>query len=139
MHASQIQEQKKHYEDLLSKAKSEKKLAEERAQTALNEGLQKKFKESESRCQSLQETVEELREALERQRATSELREDMLQSTIDELEKQVKMANTRCEEMATQMTESNRPLVRQIEAMQTSAATQQDTWLMKKKKKKKLL
>jgi hypothetical protein len=48
--------------------------AEKKAAAAAQEGTAKRLRDAEARCESLEETVEELRVAMDRQRAAADMR-----------------------------------------------------------------
>lgn len=52
--------------------------AEERARESASQGLARKLREAEARCEALAESCGELRDALDRQRQAADLREEML-------------------------------------------------------------
>ncbi len=52
--------------------------AEERARESASQGLARKLREAEARCEALAESCAELRDALDRQRQAADLREEML-------------------------------------------------------------
>ncbi|KAK9829150.1 hypothetical protein WJX72_004204 [[Myrmecia] bisecta] len=127
-HRTELDAQKQHYEGLLQRSRTAQLESEERAASSAKEGLARKVKEAEARAESLAETVEELRLALERQRAAADLREDLLQREIADMERRCQAAEARHEELAGKLPEATRPLLRQIEAMQSAAAAQQEAW-----------
>ena len=55
--------------------------AERKAAVAAQEGTAKRLRDAESRCESLEETVEELRVAMDRQRAAADMRCDRTRAT----------------------------------------------------------
>nr|XP_027186335.1 golgin candidate 5-like [Cicer arietinum] len=52
----------------------------------------------------------------------------MLHRDIDNLQKHYQESERRCEELITQVVESTRPLLRQIEAMQEANAIRAEAW-----------
>lgn len=127
-HKIELEAQKQHYEGLLQQSRSSQLAAEERAAAAAKGGLGKKLKEAEGRADALSETVAELRAGLERQRAAADLREDMLQRELREVERRCQGAEARHEELASNIPEATRPLLRQLEAMQAAAAANSEAW-----------
>ncbi|XP_071675280.1 golgin candidate 5 isoform X3 [Lolium perenne] len=63
-------------------------------------------------------TIEELRNALTRQEQEAAFMEERLKRDHDDLQKRYQASELRYNELVTQVPESTRPLLRQIEAMQ---------------------
>eukprot|EP00798_Chlamydomonas_sp_ICE-L_P005801 gene5801-6085_t len=98
--------------------------AEERGREVASQGLARKLRESESRCEALTESVVEFREALDRQRQAADLREEMLKQDISDLERRCHATELRHQELTSKLPEATRPLLRQIEAMQAATEAQ---------------
>ncbi|CAH1439175.1 unnamed protein product [Lactuca virosa] len=62
------------------------------------------------------QTLEELRQTLCRKEQQEVYREDMLRREIDDLQKRYQASKHRCEKLVMQVSESTRPLLKQIEA-----------------------
>ncbi|GIL51684.1 hypothetical protein Vafri_7615 [Volvox africanus] len=123
-----LESQREHFELLLQKAKSDQVDAEERARDAAAQGLGRRLRESEARCEALAESCAELRDALDRQRQAADLREEMLKADINDLERRCQAAELRHQDLAAKMPEATRPLLRQIEAMQSAMEAQAEAW-----------
>ncbi|GIL86742.1 hypothetical protein Vretifemale_14987, partial [Volvox reticuliferus] len=123
-----LDSQREHFELLLQKAKSDQVDAEERARDAAAQGLGRRLRESETRCEALAESCAELRDALDRQRQAADLREEMLKADISDLERRCQAAELRHQDLAAKMPEATRPLLRQIEAMQSAMEAQAEAW-----------
>ncbi|XP_021892113.1 golgin candidate 5-like [Carica papaya] len=76
----------------------------------------------------LVQALEELRQTLSRKEQLAVFREDMLHRDIEDLQKRYQASERRCEELVTQVPESTRPLLRQIEAMQETTARRAEAW-----------
>ncbi|MBA0663780.1 hypothetical protein Goklo_003869 [Gossypium klotzschianum] len=76
----------------------------------------------------LVQTLEELRQTLSRKEQQAVFREDMLRRDIEDLQKRYQASERRCEELITQVPESTRPLLRQIEAMQETTSRRAEAW-----------
>ncbi|KAI7748649.1 hypothetical protein M8C21_012449, partial [Ambrosia artemisiifolia] len=87
-----------------------------------------KLKEAEERESMLVQTLEELRQTLSRKEQQAIFREDMLRRDIEDLQKRYQASERRCEELVTQVPESTRPLLRQIEAIQETTARKAEAW-----------
>ncbi|KAG2489635.1 hypothetical protein HYH03_011914 [Edaphochlamys debaryana] len=125
---SDLESQKEHFELLLQKAKSDQVDAEERARDAAAQGLARRLREAEARCEALTESCAELRDALDRQRQAADLREEMLKADLSDLERRCQGAELRHQDLAAKLPETTRPLLRQIEAMQAAAEAQTEAW-----------
>ncbi|KAL3150595.1 hypothetical protein ABBQ32_000402 [Trebouxia sp. C0010 RCD-2024] len=127
-HKADLEQQKQHYEALLKQAHSWQVVAEEKAAASAKEGMGKRAREAEASAQALAETVEELRLTLDRQRASAELREEGLQREVRDLEQRCQAAEARHQDLAANIPEATRPLLRQLEAMQASASANAQAW-----------
>ncbi|KAL7152463.1 hypothetical protein ABFS83_04G098800 [Erythranthe nasuta] len=127
-HQAEIATQKEYYTNALNIAKEAEALAEARANTEARTELESLLREAEERESMLVQTLEELRQTLSRKEQQAVSREDMLRKDIEDLQKRYQASERRCEELITQVPESTRPLLRQIEAMQESAARRAEAW-----------
>ncbi|KXZ57009.1 hypothetical protein GPECTOR_1g911 [Gonium pectorale] len=123
-----LEAQREHFESLLSKARQEHAEAEERVRDAAAQGLARKLRDAEARCEALSESCVELRDALDRQRQAADLREEMLKADLADLERRCQAAELRHQDLASKVPEATRPLLRQIEAMQAAVEAQADAW-----------
>ncbi|KAK1289155.1 Golgin candidate 5 [Acorus calamus] len=115
---AELAAQKEIYTNALNAAKEAEALAEARANSEAKIELERRLKESGEREAMLVQTLEELRQTLSRTEQQAVFREEMLRRDIDDLQKRYQASELRCEELITQVPESTRPLLRQIEAMQ---------------------
>ncbi|XP_065866148.1 golgin candidate 5 [Euphorbia lathyris] len=117
-HQAELAAQKEYYTNALTAAKEAEALAEARANNEAKTELESRLREAEERDSMLVQTLEELRQTLSRTEQQAVFREDMLRRDIEDLQKRYQASERRCEELVTQVPESTRPLLRQIEAMQ---------------------
>ncbi|KAF5181160.1 Golgin candidate [Thalictrum thalictroides] len=127
-HQAELAAQKEHYSNALNAAKEAEALAEARANSEARTELESRLKEAGEREATLVQTLEELRQTLTRTEQQAVFREDMLRRDIDDLQKRYQASERRCEELITQVPESTRPLLRQIEAMQETTARRAEAW-----------
>ncbi|KAG9141499.1 hypothetical protein Leryth_001929 [Lithospermum erythrorhizon] len=121
-HQGELASQKEYYTDALNAAKEAEALAEARVNFEARNELEGRLREAQEREAMLVQTLEELRQTLSRKEQQAAFREDMLRKDIEDLQKRYQASERRCEELITQVPESTRPLLRQIEAMQETAA-----------------
>ncbi|GMP34902.1 hypothetical protein CsSME_00007581 [Camellia sinensis var. sinensis] len=103
-------------------------LAEARANNEARTALESRLREAEERETMLVQALEELRQTLSRKEQQAVFREDMLRRDIEDLQKRYQESERRCEELVTQVPESTRPLLRQIEAMQETTGRRAEAW-----------
>ncbi|KAM7480468.1 hypothetical protein LguiA_028681 [Lonicera macranthoides] len=127
-HQVELTTQKEYYTNALNAAKEAEALAEARANDEARSELESRLREAEEREAMLVRALEELRQTLSRQEQQAVFREDMLRRDIDDLQKRYQASERRCEELVTQVPESTRPLLRQIEAMQETTARRAEAW-----------
>ncbi|GFQ07281.1 golgin candidate 5 [Phtheirospermum japonicum] len=127
-HQAELATQKEYYTNALNAAKEAEALAEARANTEARTELESRLREAEDRESMLVQTLEELRQTLSRKEQQAVFREDMLHKDIEDLQRRYQASERRCEELITQVPESTRPLLRQIEAMQETAARRAEAW-----------
>ncbi|XP_026437464.1 golgin candidate 5-like [Papaver somniferum] len=127
-HQSELAAQKEFYTNALNAAKEAEALAEARANREARSELESRLRESEERQSTLIQTLEELRQTLSRTEQQAAFKEDMFRKDIDDLQKRYQASERRCEELVTQVPESTRPLLRQIEAMQETTARRAEAW-----------
>ncbi|KAL4012926.1 hypothetical protein IC575_025072 [Cucumis melo] len=127
-HQTELAAQKEYYTTALTAAKEAEALAEARANSEAKTELESRLREAEERETMLVQTLEELRQTLSRKEQQAVFREDMLRRDIEDLQKRYQASERRCEELITQVPESTRPLLRQIEAMQETTARRAEAW-----------
>ncbi|KAF7843364.1 golgin candidate 5-like [Senna tora] len=127
-HQTELASQKEYYSNALAAAKEAEALAEARINTEARTELESRLRESEERESMLVQALEELRQTLSRQEQQAVFKEDMLRRDIEDLQKRYQASERRCEELVTQVPESTRPLLRQIEAMQETNARRAEAW-----------
>ncbi|KAK9078325.1 hypothetical protein SSX86_002382 [Deinandra increscens subsp. villosa] len=125
---AELATQKEYYTSALSAAKEAEALAESRANDEARTELESRLKESAEREAMLVQTLEELRQTLSRKEQQAVFREDMLRRDVEDLQKRYQASERRCEELVTQVPESTRPLLRQIEAIQETTARKAEAW-----------
>ncbi|CAL9752002.1 unnamed protein product [Musa acuminata subsp. burmannicoides] len=127
---SELAAQKEFYTNALNAAKEAEALAEARANNEARVELESRLKEAGEREAMLVQTLEELRQSLTRTEQQAVFREEMLRRDIDDLQKRYQASELRYTELITQVPESTRPLLRQIEAMQETSARREEGWLV---------
>ncbi|XP_042035994.1 golgin candidate 5-like isoform X2 [Salvia splendens] len=127
-HQAELAAQKDYYTNALTGAKEAVTLAEARANTEARTELESHLREAEERESMLVQTLEGLRQTLTRTEQQAVFREDMLRKDIEDLQKRYQASERRCEELITQVPDSTRPLLRQIEAMQETASRRAEAW-----------
>ncbi|XP_008789324.2 golgin candidate 5 isoform X2 [Phoenix dactylifera] len=120
--------QKEFYTNALNAAKEAEALAEARANNEARIELESRLREASEREAMLVQTLEELRQTLSRTEQQAAFREEMLRRDIDDLQKRYQASELRYNELITQVPESTRPLLRQIEAMQETTARRAEAW-----------
>ncbi|XWS11943.1 hypothetical protein CRYUN_Cryun37aG0048300 [Craigia yunnanensis] len=127
-HQAELAAQKDFYTNALNVAKEAEALAETRANNEARTELESRLREAEEREAILVQTLEELRQTLSRKEQQEVFREDMHRRDIEDLQKRYQASERRCEELITQVPESTRPLLRQIEAMQETTSRRAEAW-----------
>uniref|UniRef100_A0A1S4D0I9 Golgin candidate 5-like n=1 Tax=Nicotiana tabacum TaxID=4097 RepID=A0A1S4D0I9_TOBAC len=127
-HQAELATQKDYYTNALNAAREAEALAEARANNEARTQLEGRLREAEDREAMLVQALEELRQTLSRTEQQAVFREDMLRRDIEDLQKRYQASERRCEELITQVPESTRPLLRQIEAMQETNARKSEAW-----------
>ncbi|CAI8583936.1 unnamed protein product [Vicia faba] len=127
-HQNEIAVQKEYYTNALAAAKEAEAFAEARANNEARTELESRLREAEERESMLVQALEELRQTLSRKEQQAVFKEDMLCRDIEDLQKRYQASERRCEELITQVPESTRPLLRQIEAMQETNARRAEAW-----------
>ncbi|KAJ0007708.1 hypothetical protein Pint_29735 [Pistacia integerrima] len=127
-HQVELATQKQYYTNALNAAKEAEELAEARANNEARTELESRLREAEEREAMLVQALEELRQTLSRKEQQAVFREDMLRRDIEDLQKRYQASERRCEELITQVPESTRPLLRQIEAIQETTARRAEAW-----------
>ncbi|XVF86640.1 hypothetical protein PTKIN_Ptkin18bG0058800 [Pterospermum kingtungense] len=127
-HQAELAAQKDTYTNALNAAKEAEALAEARANNEARTELESRLREAQECEAMLVQTLEELRQTLSRNEQQAVFREDMLRRDIEDLQKRYQASERRCEELITQVPESTRPLLRQIEAMQETTSRRAEAW-----------
>ncbi|XVE88877.1 hypothetical protein DITRI_Ditri19aG0103900 [Diplodiscus trichospermus] len=127
-HQAELAAQKDFYTNALNAAKEAEVLAEARANSEARTELESCLRKAEEREAMLVQTLEELRQTLSRKEQQAVFREDMLRRDIEDLQKRYQASERRCEELISQVPESTRPLLRQIEAMQETISRRAEAW-----------
>ncbi|KAG6780456.1 hypothetical protein POTOM_013316 [Populus tomentosa] len=127
-HQAELSVQKVYYTNALSAAKEAEALAEARANNEARTELESRLREAEERETMLVQALEELRQTLSRKEQQAVFREEMLHRDVEDLQKRYQASERRCEELITQVPDSTRPLLRQIEAMQETTARRAEAW-----------
>nr|XP_009611245.1 golgin candidate 5 isoform X2 [Nicotiana tomentosiformis] len=127
-HQAELAMQKDYYTNALNAAREAEALAEARANNEARTQLEGRLREAEDREAMFVQALEELRQTLSRTEQQAVFREDMLRRDIEDLQKRYQASERRCEELITQVPESTRPLLRQIEAMQETNARKSEAW-----------
>uniref|UniRef100_A0A5B7A297 TATA element modulatory factor 1 TATA binding domain-containing protein n=1 Tax=Davidia involucrata TaxID=16924 RepID=A0A5B7A297_DAVIN len=127
-HQAELAAQKDYYTNALNSAKEAEAIAEARANNEARTELESRLREAEEREAMLVQALEELRQTLTRKEQQAVFREDMLGRDIEDLQKRYQASERRCEELISQVPESTRPLLRQIEAMQETTARRAEAW-----------
>ncbi|PWA61837.1 TATA element modulatory factor 1 TATA binding protein [Artemisia annua] len=125
---AELAAQKEFYTNALTAAKEAEAEAESRANDEARIELEGRLKEATEREAMLIQTLEELRQTLSRKEQQAVFKEDMLRRDIEDLQKRYQASERRCEELVTQVPESTRPLLRQIEAIQETTARKAEAW-----------
>ncbi|CAH8378874.1 unnamed protein product [Eruca vesicaria subsp. sativa] len=127
-HQAELASQKEYYSNALAAAKEAQALAEERTNNEARIELENRLKEAGERESMLVQALEELRQTLSKKEQQVVFREDMFRREIEDLQRRYQASERRCEELITQVPESTRPLLRQIEAMQETTARRAEAW-----------
>ncbi|XP_057474128.1 golgin candidate 5-like [Actinidia eriantha] len=127
-HQAELADQKEFYSNALNAAKEAEALAESRANNEAKIESESRLREAEEREILLVQALEETRQTLSRKEQQAVFREDMLRKDIEDLQKRYQASERRCEELVTQVPESTRPLLRQIEAIQETTGRRAEAW-----------
>ncbi|CAD6271238.1 unnamed protein product [Miscanthus lutarioriparius] len=125
---TELAAQKEFYTNALNAAKEAEALAEARVNSEAKVELENLLREAGEKENMLIKTIEELRHSLTRQEQEAAFREERLKRDYDDLQKRNQASELRYNELVTQVPESTRPLLRQIEAMQETAARREEAW-----------
>ncbi|KAF0928294.1 hypothetical protein E2562_039405 [Oryza meyeriana var. granulata] len=125
---TELAAQKEFYTNALNAAKEAEALAEARVNNEAKVELESRLREACDKENMLIKTIEELRHALTRQEQEAAFREERLKQDYDDLQRRYQASELRYNELVTQVPESTRPLLRQIEAMQETAARRAEAW-----------
>lgn len=125
---TELAAQKEFYTNALNAAKEAEALAEARVNSEAKVELENLLREACEKENMLIKTIEELRHSLTRQEQEAAFREERLKRDYDDLQKRYQASELRYNELVTQVPESTRPLLRQIEAMQETAARREEAW-----------
>ncbi|KAI9162313.1 hypothetical protein LWI28_026034 [Acer negundo] len=127
-HQEELAVQKDYYTNALTAAREAEALAEARVNNEARTELESRLREAEEREAMLVQALEELRQTLSRREQQAVFKEDMLLRDIEDLQKRYQASERRCEELITQVPESTRPLLRQIEAIQETTSRRAEAW-----------
>lgn len=127
-HQVELGSQKEYYTNALTAAKEAEAIAEARANNEARTEVESRLREAVERETMLVQALEELRQTLSRKEQQEVFREDMLRKEIEDLQKRYQASERRCEELVTQVPDSTRPLLRQIEAMQETTSRRAEAW-----------
>ncbi|CAA0343445.1 unnamed protein product [Arabidopsis thaliana] len=127
-HQAELTSQKDYYSNALAAAKEAQALTEERTNNEARSELENRLKEAGERESMLVQALEELRQTLSKKEQQAVYREDMFRGEIEDLQRRYQASERRCEELITQVPESTRPLLRQIEAMQETSYRTAEAW-----------
>ncbi|WVZ99577.1 hypothetical protein U9M48_044848 [Paspalum notatum var. saurae] len=125
---TELAAQKEFYTNALNAAKEAEALAEARVNSEAKVELESLLREAGEKENMLIKTIEELRHSLTRQEQEAAFREERIKRDYDDLQKRYQASELRYNELVTQVPESTRPLLRQIEAMQETAARREEAW-----------
>ncbi|KAL5202841.1 hypothetical protein ABZP36_013793 [Zizania latifolia] len=125
---TELAAQKEFYTNALNAAKEAEALAEARVNNEAKVELESRLREACDKENILIKTIEELRHALTRQEQEAAFREERLKRDYDDIQRRYQASELRYNELVTQVPESTRPLLRQIEAMQETAARRAEAW-----------
>ncbi|XP_062008397.1 golgin candidate 5 [Rosa rugosa] len=127
-HQTELAAQKEYYTNALAAAKEAEAMAEARANDEARSELESRLRDAQEREAMLVQALEELRQTLTRTEQQAVFKEDMLRRDVEDLQKRYQASERRCEELITQVPESTRPLLRQIEAMQETTSRRAEAW-----------
>ncbi|XP_010430055.1 PREDICTED: golgin candidate 5 isoform X3 [Camelina sativa] len=127
-HQAELTSQKDYYSNALAAAKEAQALAEERTNNEARTELENRLKEAGERESMLVQALEELRQTLSKKEQQAVFKEDMFRGEFEDLQRRYQASERRCEELITQVPESTRPLLRQIEAMQETTTRRAEAW-----------
>ncbi|KAJ4797685.1 golgin putative 5 [Rhynchospora pubera] len=125
---AELAAQKEFYANALNAAKEAEAVAEARANSEAKVELETRLREASEKEAILVQTIEELRHTLTRKEQEAAFKEEMFKRDLDDLQKRYQASELRYNELVTQVPESTRPLLRQIEAMQETAARRAEAW-----------
>ncbi|CAN1285932.1 Golgin candidate 5 [Linum perenne] len=127
-HQVELAAQEEYYTNALTAAREAEALAEARVNNEARIELENRVREAGERETMLVQALEELRQTLSRKDQQAVYMEDMHQREIEDLQKRYQASERRCEELVSQVPESTRPLLRQIEAMQETMSRRAEAW-----------
>ncbi|XP_073525326.1 uncharacterized protein [Phyllobates terribilis] len=127
-HQAELTTQKDYYVNALNAAKEAEALAEARVNNEARTELETRLSIASEREEMLVKALEELRQTLTRQEQQAAFKEDMLRRDMEDLQRRYQASERRCEELITQVPESTRPLLRQIEAMKETSDRRAEVW-----------
>ncbi|KAJ3670842.1 hypothetical protein LUZ60_008268 [Juncus effusus] len=125
---AELNAQKEFYTNALNAAKEAESFAEARANNEAKVELETLLHEAGEKEGILVQTIEELRHAITRKEQEAAFKEEMSKRDLDDIQKRYQASEMRYNELVTQVPESTRPLLRQIEAMQETAARRAEAW-----------
>ncbi|CAN0878199.1 Golgin candidate 5 [Linum grandiflorum] len=127
-HQAELAAQEEYYTNALTAAREAEALAEARVNSEARVELENLLREAGERETMLVQALEELRQTLSRKDQQAVYMEDMHRREIEDLQKRYQASERRCEELVSQVPDSTRPLLRQIEAMQETMSRRAEAW-----------
>lgn len=127
-HLQGRQQERQHFQGLLTKARSAQVQAEQAAAAGEREESIRLLREAEARAEAAEEAAAELRATLEQQQGIFSHREDRAAREAAEWQRRVAEADARHEELSARLPEATRPLVRQLESVRAASEAQASSW-----------
>ena len=125
----QLEIQRAQFERLLEDTSAAQAHADQAAKEMAKEGLMKRIQDTETKNQTLTLHVAALHSELEAQKRQSEMSEKRWKAEIISLEERCHEAEMRHEELLAKFPEATKPLLHQLETLQTDMDTKSETWL----------
>ncbi|XP_074606065.1 TATA element modulatory factor-like isoform X2 [Acropora palmata] len=102
--------------------------AEMTAKEGLRIAMERKEKQFEKEIETLEFQISDLQTSLHRNEQQANRREDNLRQEISDVQQRLQEAEARNQELTESVTHATRPLLRQIENLQSSYGNQTQTW-----------
>ncbi|KJE94925.1 hypothetical protein CAOG_05467 [Capsaspora owczarzaki ATCC 30864] len=102
--------------------------AEINAKEELKALLERQRTESATAYETLQQQIVDLQASIVRGEQQAQRKEDSLRREIDDLHDQLRVAETRNQELTDSVTQATRPLLRQIETLRNAQSSQLASW-----------